>query len=134
MRKARTNRRGFSLLELTLVIAIIGVLMAVAAVSFSGYMSRARVRATEVTLETVRSALRTYEAEYAAYPPDLKTLRTIRPPLLDEDKKLQDGWQQEFHYRVPGRGSRPFDLISMGEDKQLGTEDDINIWELRADR
>lgn len=120
-------RSGFSLLELTLVIAIIGVLSAVAAFSFGGFAARAKISATKASMNTIRTALMAYEGEASAFPADLTTLK--RTKYLDELNTLKDGWNEDFGYRVPGRNGRKYDLVSKGEDKQLGTEDDISIWD-----
>ncbi|MDX2146063.1 MAG: type II secretion system protein GspG [Planctomycetota bacterium] len=120
-------RRAFSLLELTLVLLILGVLTAVAAVSLGGFSSRAKVRATRVTMDVVRNALETYKTEKNTYPPSLETL--VSAKYLDETKKPMDGWDQRFRYQVPGRNGKPFDLLSVGEDGQVGTEDDLDVWD-----
>lgn len=121
------SRSGFSLLELTLVIAIIGVLSAVAAFSFGGFAARAKVSATKASMNTIKTALMAYEGEASAFPPDLVTLK--RTKYIDESATMKDGWNEDFGYRVPGRNGRKYDLVSKGEDKQLGTEDDISIWD-----
>jgi general secretion pathway protein G len=121
------SRSGFSLLELTLVIAIIGVLSAVAAFSFGGFAARAKVSATKASMNTIKTALMAYEGEASAFPPDLLTLK--RTKYIDEAATMKDGWNEDFSYRVPGRNGRKYDLVSKGEDKQIGTEDDISIWD-----
>jgi general secretion pathway protein G len=120
-------RTGFSLLELTLVIAIIGVLSAVAAFSFGGFAGRAKIAATKSSINTIRTALMAYEGEHSSFPPDLATLKRLK--YLDELNTLKDGWNEDFGYRVPGRNGRKYDLFSKGEDKQNGTEDDISVWD-----
>ncbi len=122
---SRRNRRGFSLLELMLVLAIIGVLMAVAAVNVLGAGGRAKARATMASMGTIKTALQSYQLEQSAYPVDLTTL--VKAKYL-EDKKNGDGWGRPFYYAVPGANNQPYDLISFGEDGQGGTADDINVW------
>ena len=118
---------GFSLLELTLVIVIIGLLMGVAAISLTGRVGQARVRTTEQSLMTIRNAIEAYEAERAALPPSLDALV---PTYLQSVPK--DAWKNEFYYRVPTDASatdRPFYLVSNGEDKEYGTEDDLDAFD-----
>lgn len=118
--------RGFSLLELMLVLAIIGVLMAVAAVNIMGGGARAKKRATQASMETIKGQLKAYNLDTSAFPPTLATLVTSK--YLD-DKALKDGWSSDFYYSPSGTTKeRPFVLTSPGEDKQLGTEDDIDAW------
>ncbi|MFZ4573452.1 MAG: type II secretion system protein [Phycisphaerales bacterium] len=135
MKQTRTMKRtiaqtrgGFSLIELMLVLAIIGVLMAVAAVSVSGMGARAKIRATKASLQTIQTALNSYNLEYSSYPTTLLLLTSVKPPFIDDSKKLRDGWDMEFFYSPAGRGDRAFSLGSYGEDKTAGTEDDIDIW------
>ena len=120
------TRRAFSLLEITLVVAIIGVLMAVAAGSVMGGAERAKSRATKASMATITTALKSYHLDNSKYPETISMLVTAKPPFLE--KTPQDGWANEFWYKGPGTNGRPYDLISAGPDGELRTEDDINVW------
>ncbi|MBL8999996.1 MAG: type II secretion system protein GspG [Phycisphaerae bacterium] len=125
-RTAARLARGFSLLELTLVLVIIGILIAAAAVNIVGAGSRAKARVTRASLATIKNALTTYNLEVGGYPPTLNTLITAK--MLD-DKALKDGWKNDFVYDPRGRSKeQPYILGSAGEDGSAGTEDDIDIW------
>lgn len=116
-------RPGFSLLELTLVLAIIGILVAMVAVNIAGAGSRAKIKTTKAALEVVASQLKSYHLEYSAYPPTLDILVTAK--FLDASKALKDAWDSPFVYEPRPHGTEQFTLVSTGEDKQVGTEDDI---------
>ncbi len=120
------SRRGFSLLEITLVLAIIGVLMAVAAVNVIGGAERAKKKATEATMRVVVGQLKTYHLDQSNYPESLALLVTAKPAYLE--KLPLDGWGNDIYYKVPGRNGRPYDLISFGPDGQGNTEDDLDVW------
>jgi len=122
------STRGFSLLELMLVLAILGVLMSVAAVNVLGTGQRAKIKATRTSLDTIRTALNSYNLEYSSFPPTLGTLTAIKPAFLDDTKKLKDAWDGDFFYDPRGRGEQPYLLGSSGEDKVPGNEDDIDVW------
>lgn len=124
-RRGRRAAPGFSLIELTLVVVILGVLMAVVAVNVLGQGERAKKRATEVSMDTIQTQLDSYHLEYSAYPPTLQTLQQLK--FLKETKPLQDGWSREFYYKVPG-AQTPYELISAGADGEFLTADDIDIW------
>ncbi|MDX9911940.1 MAG: type II secretion system protein GspG [Phycisphaerales bacterium] len=125
-RRMKRTARAFSLLEITLVLVIIGLLAAVAAVNVVGGAERARVRTTRASMTTIEQALKNYQLDNAAYPENLSVLITAK--YLD-DKALNDAWGSAFVYRTPGRANNPYEIISMGKDKQVGTEDDLSIWD-----
>jgi general secretion pathway protein G len=127
----RRIRPGFSLIELTLVLAIIGVLAAFAAYSLVGVGERSRRKATMANMQTIRTAINMYHASYnGQYPPTLQALMAPPHPFLDPEKGVEDGWGQEFLYSTPGSSGRPYDLVSLGGDRAFGTEDDLDIWNL----
>lgn len=129
-RGVKASARGFSLLELTLVIVIIGVLMGIVAVNVLGQGERAKIRASEASLLVIKNALNTYNLDQSAFPPDLRTLVTAK---LLQDGKMKDGWNSDFYYDPKGRSKeQPFILGSPGPDKSPGTEDDINVWTMSA--
>ncbi len=119
---------GFSLLELMLVVAIMGTLMAVVAFNFVGAGDRAKKRATEATLKTVQTSLDGYYAETSSWPTDLQVLVTTK---YLKDMKLVDGWGTPILYE--GRmvvDGQPYTLGSAGPNKLAGDNDDINAWML----
>lgn len=125
-RTVRKSRPGFSLLELSLVLALLGVLMAVAAYNVMGMGVKGKIQATKVTLRTIKNMLQTYQVDNSAFPPDLKTLITAK---IMDDKKIKDGFEQPLYYAPQGTTTaRLFELVSSGPDTKFGTEDDIDVW------
>ncbi len=124
----RTHARGFSLLELSLVIAIMGILMAVAAFNLIGGADDAKISATKASMQTIKSALQQYQVQNNTFPPSLSALI---PGKLSSGADL-DAWDKPFYYRPIGKPNSPkeegFTLLSMGPDGQQGTEDDMDIW------
>ncbi len=116
---------GFSLIELTMVIVILGVLMSVVAVNVLGQGEKAKVRASETSMDLIRTQLDSYHLEYSAYPPTLATLQQLK--FLSDTKALKDGWKREFGYRVTPDSAHPYMLISSGGDVN-DPSDDIDVW------
>lgn len=125
----RVGARGFSLLELTLVLVILGVLMAVAAFNVLGQGEKAKITATRATLATIKNAINQYQLEQSAYPPDLNTLVVVK---ILEAGKLNDGWKRALVYDPAGQSpEQPFILFSRGPDGQAPSSDDISAWEMQ---
>jgi general secretion pathway protein G len=123
----RKMRRGFSLLELSLVLALLGVLMAVAAYNVMGMGVKGKVKATKTTLATIKNMLQTYHVDHSSFPPDLQTL--ITAGIMD-NKAIKDGFEQPLYYANPGLNGRPYELLSAGPDIKFQTPDDIDVWNI----
>ena len=122
-------RTGFTLLEILLVLAILGVLATVAAVNLIGASDRAMIKATATQLTTFKSMLQQYKLDKGGYPTSAEGLQALVPAYME--KIPGDGWKTEFSYLSPTTDpNRPFDIKSAGPDRQWGTEDDLNVWDL----
>jgi general secretion pathway protein G len=111
----RTRRHGFTLLEMMVVIALIGLLSAIVAVSVYGVYGPARVEATKSQLVAAKAAVQTFYVLHKRHPADLQE-------LLDRgvlDALPRDGWGRPIVYRL--EDGRPV-LVSFGEDGQVGGE------------
>ena len=124
------SRPGFSLIELTAVLVIIGLLMAGAAVAVPGYLKRARTRVTKSSMMTIKTAINTYSADNAGNAPT--GLAVLIPNYLDPGADV-DAWERAFYFNAPGQ-NQAFDLISAGPDGEFQTADDINVWTMDVNR
>jgi len=123
--------RGFTLMELLLVLAIIGLLMGGAAVGYSSIMDRGRITKMKGNIGTLVGYIQTYSVESRGQPPSqaagLRALVTKR--ILGDDELLIDPWGEPVEYKVPSSRSKDkFDVWSKGPDKISGNEDDIGNW------
>jgi general secretion pathway protein G len=127
-RRARSipGPAGFTLIELMLVVAIIGILASVAVWSIAGQGDSARINASKMSLRTIKSALEQYQLSHSAFPASLTALATGATPILGGVPK--DAWKRDFIYTVPGSSGKPFNLYSLGKDNEAGSADDINVW------
>jgi general secretion pathway protein G len=128
--------RGFTLVEMLLVVTIIGILAALVIPKIAGTSEKARITAAQADIKGgIKTALDRYEVENGQYPKSLQDLIT-RPsdsknwsgPYLDAIPV--DPWQHPYVYVFPGRNnSTGYDLYSWGPDGQDGTADDIGNWQ-----
>lgn len=134
MQDRRRVRRGlrpaFSLLEITLVVLIIGILAGAAAIAIPGQLKRARINTVKADLNLFKSQINTYMGEHQGSAPASLTL--LIGDYLDENDFV-DPWGTPVYYKPTPGTARPFLLISAGPDKQLGTEDDLDVWTMNQD-
>ena len=118
-------QRGFSLIEIILVVVLIGGIVAFAATRILGGGDRARVRLAEAQVQTLAEKVEQFRMDTGALPATLDQL-VVEPggavgwlgPYAKESE-LRDPWNTPFEYRAPGDG-RPFDIVSYGADRKPG--------------
>ncbi len=122
MKRKKNTRRAFSLLELTLVLLLIGILGSVAAVSMFGRAERAKAQATRISLGVIGSSINTYILENNVTPAGIQTLVTEG---YIQSGKTKDAWGRDFIYRATPDGPNEYELISLGKNPDDNL-DDIN--------
>lgn len=128
-RKAARNRRGFTLLEVLLVLIILVVIAGFAIQNFTGIQDTANKKAATTQITQLSTAIKTYQLLMGGLPPNLEAL--VNPPADlakpgDWTKQLErvpnDPWNRPYEYKANGS---TFELRCVGPDGQSGTSDDI---------
>lgn len=141
MGNSMKNRKGFTLLELLVVLGIIAMLAGIVGPQVMKHMGAAKIKAAKVQIEDISTALDMYKLDVGNYPSNQQGLAVLveKPvdskqwngPYLRKDKVPVDPWQQEYHYQQPGQHGK-FDLYSYGADDKPsgeGEDQDINSWD-----
>jgi len=136
----RNPRRGFTLIEIMVVLAILGLLVAVLVRNVGGDLDRGQRQAADLFVKSTLSLpLTNYRIDMGSYPTTAQGLEALvtRPqggerwkgPYLEGGVPL-DPWQQPYEYRYPGAQNKSgYDLFSKGPDLTAGTEDDVGNWD-----
>ena len=119
---ARTAKAGFTLVELLVVVAILGILGTIAVQNVVGHIAKTRVTAAEQGVQSLHEACTTYYIQNKKMPTSLDQLTEGDEPILESDKGLYDPWDNRYEMEVKGK---KVVIKSAGEDGQMGTEDDI---------
>ena len=119
-------QRGFTLVELLVVVAILGILGTIAIQNVKAHIDKANETAARATVQTVNEAVTSYYIKNKKMPGSLSQLTEGSdddPPILEGgDKAINDPWDNELRYEQKGKR---FVVISAGPDGEFGTEDDI---------
>lgn len=123
-RKLLKDEKGFTLIELMVVVVIIGILAAIAVPAFSDASDKAKVSKAKADLRTIESALEIYYAEHGEYP-DADSDNTL-PDVLEDDGYIktipEDPWGHTYVYK-PADDNKSYELYSEGPNSSVSGDD-----------
>ena len=112
----RQGRRGMSLVEVMVVIAIILTLMSILAIGVFQVYGDSQVQTTILAMGKVNERVEIYMLRKKKAPSTSEGLSSV----FSGEPVPQDSWGRDFVYVSPGPNGRPYDLISYGSDGQEG--------------
>ena len=128
-RRGRRADRGFTLVEILVVITIIGLVMGLVGPRVLNYLSDSKVKAAKIQIESLAHAIELYYLDSGRYPSSSEGLNSLiyRPgnttgwngPYLKGAGLPSDPWGKPYVYRAPGQHGA-YDIISYGADGQEG--------------
>lgn len=132
-------RKGFTFLELVVVIAILGILAAIVGPGLLSFRSRAYVTQTDANLKSIKKAVDSYYFAVGKYPNKLEDLirkpadvplKKWMAPFLDSTDVPADAWNIPFVYKLNPKGDkRPYDLYSWGPNNEGSSPEEwIDVW------
>ena len=137
------RRRGFTLIEIMVVMVILGLLVAIVAPNIMGRSDQAKVTVAETQLSNIANALDLYRLDNSHYPSTQQGLEALvskpsgspEPKTWNADGYLksvpEDPCGSEYRYVSPGTEG-PYDLDAYGSDGQEGGDGDaadISVWD-----
>ena len=144
--EARAGESGFTLVEMLVVIAIIGLIMGLIGPRVLNYLSESKVKAAKIQMQSFASSLDLFSLDAGRYPSTAEGLDALvhRPsgvaawngPYLKGGTVPNDPWSHPYLYRLPGERSS-YDITSLGSDGQEGgssTAADISLDKLSSAR
>ena len=131
---------GFTLVELLVVLAILGLIVALVTPQVLKYLARAKTDTARIEIQTLGNALDLYRLDLQRYPTQQEGLMALveappgaerwNGPYLKQKKLPLDPWGRPYLYRAPGEHGE-YDLYTLGADNApggVGENQDVTSW------
>jgi general secretion pathway protein G len=140
---ARHLRKGFTLLEILIAVAIVGMLVGLAVTNTDKILGQSQEGVAKLFVnESLKTSLVRYRIDMGDYPSSDEGIKALivapegkadrwRGPYMEAKggRTPVDPWNEEYQYRYPGtHNTESYDLFSKGRDKQPDNTDDIGNW------
>lgn len=126
---ANAVKKGFTLVELLVVVAILGILATGAVVYVPRFLESGNKGAAEKDVQALKTAVTQYYTEKRKYPDNLDVLVDTsgdKEPYIDGGEgALIDPWGNKYEIKFKGNKKNSPYIVSGGPDGTIGTEDDI---------
>jgi general secretion pathway protein G len=130
---AQRRRRGFTLLELMVVLLILALLATIAAPRVTKSLRKAKAQTAKVQVDALGAAVDSFHVDTGRFPTSEEGLKALidRPgdspawdgPYLKKRDSLVDPWGHPYLYRVPGQHGE-YDIYTLGSDNREGGDGD----------
>lgn len=137
------KKKGFTLIEIMLVVIIIGILASLIMPNFTGKATQAKIASAKTDINgSLSTVLDMYELDSGFFPSTEQGLKALlekpesqpepknwRGPYLKKKQGIKDPWGNDYIYESPGKNNKDYDLSSSGPDGVAGNDDDITNWD-----
>jgi general secretion pathway protein G len=140
MLSPRRREAGFTLLELLVVLAIMGLLAAIIGPQVIKYLGSSRTQTARVQIQNIVAALELYKLDVGHYPTQAEGLNALvtapqseagwNGPYLKKESAIKDPWGEPYIYKNPGQHGE-VDVYTFGSDKAeggTGEAQDVGSW------
>ncbi|APV51471.1 type II secretion system protein GspG [Betaproteobacteria bacterium GR16-43] len=124
----RKSHRGFTLLEIIIVLIILGTIMAFVAPRIFTQAGIAKSGEARIRIQHLAGQVEIYKLAVGKLPADLQSL-VKQPPGVDrwqgpyaKAADLKDAWGNDYRFTIPGTAGRQYDIVSLGADGKDGGE------------
>jgi general secretion pathway protein G len=129
-KSTRIRNKGFTLIEILIVVAIIGLIASMIAPNLIGQFQKSKEEIAKAQIETLSAGAQSYLLDVGRLPANLGELITStdpkwRGPYLSKNRLPQDPWNRDYQYKAPGDHGA-FDLYSLGPNGKLDDKAIVN--------